>query len=84
MSQQMSGPINLFPSLSPSYILTFQFSSWYPAFADHSIKTTIIRPLSDDFREYLNANGVFVPEGSDNVLVSKNAIPETLSLGSKL
>jgi D123 len=71
----MAGPTTLFPTLSPSYILTFQFSSWYPTFASHSIKSTIIRPLSDNFRDYLNADGVFVPEGSENALVCKNAIP---------
>ncbi|KAF8809564.1 D123-domain-containing protein [Phlegmacium glaucopus] len=65
----MSGPTSLFPTLSPSYILSFQFSSWYPTFANHSIKSTIIRPLSDDFRDYLNADGVFVPEGSENASV---------------
>ncbi|KAF8158343.1 D123-domain-containing protein [Crassisporium funariophilum] len=56
----------LFPALSSSYILAFQFSSWYPAFARHTIKSTIIRPLSDEFREYLDADGVFVPEGSED------------------
>ena len=71
----MSEPTTIFPTLSPSYMLTFQFSSWYPTFAKHSIKSTIIRPLSDDFRDYLNADGVFMPEGSENALVSKNAIP---------
>ncbi|KIM43408.1 hypothetical protein M413DRAFT_18441 [Hebeloma cylindrosporum] len=58
--------MSLFPVLTPSYILAFQFSCWYPRFAKHSIKSTIIRPLSDDFREYLNADGVFVPEGSED------------------
>lgn len=71
----MSEPTTIFPILTPSYILTFQFSSWYPTFANHSIKSTIIRPLSDDFRDYLNADGVFIPEGSENALVCKNAIP---------
>ncbi|KAF8908904.1 D123-domain-containing protein [Gymnopilus junonius] len=56
---------DLFPSTSPSYILAFQFSSWYPTFAKHSIKSTIITPLPNDFREYLNAEGIFVPEGSE-------------------
>jgi D123 len=61
----MSEPTTVFPTLSPSYILTFQFSSWYPTFANHSIKSTIVRPLSDDFQDYLNADGVFIPEGSE-------------------
>lgn len=61
--------MSLFPVLTPSYILAFQFSSWYPTFSKHSIKSTIVRPLSEDFREYLNADGVFVPEGSEDALV---------------
>ncbi|KAH7873161.1 D123-domain-containing protein [Lentinula edodes] len=61
--------MELFPSLSRSYILAFQFSSWYPAFHTISIKSTIIRPLSQEFHNYLNADQVFVPKGSENVLV---------------
>jgi len=60
---------NLFPPLTPSYILAFQFSSWYPTFSKHSIKSSVIRPLSSEFREYLIADGVFVPEGSEDMLV---------------
>ncbi|KAF5315292.1 hypothetical protein D9619_007381 [Psilocybe cf. subviscida] len=58
----------LFPPLTRDYILAFQFSSWHPTFAAHSIKSTIIRPLSREFREYLDADGVFVPEGSEDAL----------------
>ncbi|KAJ4491316.1 D123-domain-containing protein [Lentinula edodes] len=61
--------MELFPSQSRSYILAFQFSSWYPVFHTISIKSTIIRPLSQDFHNYLNADQVFVPKGSENVLV---------------
>ncbi|KAE9404018.1 D123-domain-containing protein [Gymnopus androsaceus JB14] len=57
----------LFPPLSSSYILSFQFSSWYPIFRTSSIKSTIIRPLSQKFLDYLNADRVFVPKGSENV-----------------
>ena len=60
---------DLFPSTSPSYILAFQFSSWYPIFKKDSIKSTVIRPLSDEFREYLNAEGIFIPDGSEDALV---------------
>ncbi|TFK73559.1 D123-domain-containing protein [Pluteus cervinus] len=56
-----------FPRQTPDYILSFQFSSWYPDFAHLSIKSTIIRPLSGEFHEYLDADGVFVPEGSEDV-----------------
>ncbi|KAF9468578.1 D123-domain-containing protein [Collybia nuda] len=57
----------IFPKLSSSYILSFQFSSWYTIFANVSIKSTIIRPLSQEFRDYLDADGVFIPEGSEDV-----------------
>ncbi|KAF9267482.1 D123-domain-containing protein [Marasmius fiardii PR-910] len=53
-------------SFSKSYILDFQFSSWYPKFRQVSIKSTIIKPLANDFCDYLNADGVFVPRGSGN------------------
>jgi D123 len=64
----MSTP-SVFPDCSPDYLLSFQFSSWYPKFSHISIKSTVIRPLSEDFREYLDSDGVFVPEGSDDSLV---------------
>src|ERR1700731_2915553 len=60
----------LFPPLTPAYFLAFQFSSWFPKFAHLSIKSTVIRPLSPEFRAYLNADGVFVPQGSEDVSVS--------------
>ncbi|KAF9046324.1 D123-domain-containing protein [Panaeolus papilionaceus] len=56
----------IFPRLCPSYILAFQFSSWYPLFEKHTIRSTIIRPLSSEFQDYLNADGIFVPQGSEN------------------
>ncbi|KAG7088486.1 hypothetical protein E1B28_012474 [Marasmius oreades] len=52
-------------SFSKSYILDFQFSSWYPKFRHISIKSTIIKPLTQDFCNYLNADGIFVPKGSE-------------------
>ncbi|KAJ7254414.1 D123-domain-containing protein [Mycena haematopus] len=56
---------------SQSTVLRFQFSSWYPIFSALSIKSTVIRPLPQDFVEYLrdDAHGVFLPEGSDDVQV---------------
>ncbi|KAF7346256.1 hypothetical protein MSAN_01852800 [Mycena sanguinolenta] len=56
---------------SPSTVLRFQFSSWYPIFSALSIKSTVIRPLPQDFVEYLRdgAHGVFLPEGSDDAPV---------------
>ncbi|KAH9889813.1 D123-domain-containing protein [Cubamyces lactineus] len=66
----MPAPVHtppLFPSHSPEALLAFQFSSWYPRFSAHSIKSTVIRPLSPAFREYLDSDGVFVPEGAEDV-----------------
>lgn len=57
------------PPLTRADILAFQFSSWYPTFAALSMKSTIIRPLAPDFRAYLDADGVFVPTGSEDVFV---------------
>lgn len=57
----------IFPLQTPDYLLSFQFSSWYPTFSSISIKSTIIRPLDQAFKEYLDSDGIFVPEGSENV-----------------
>lgn len=62
-------PLDVFPPLSRQDVLAFQFSSWYPAFASLSIKTTVVRPLPASFRAYLDADGVFLPLGSDDVFV---------------
>lgn len=59
----------LFPALTRADILEFQFSSWYPVFSSMSIKSTIIRPVPHGFFEYLNADGVFLPKGSDDLFV---------------
>ena len=59
-------PQSTFPLFTPDSILAFQFSSWYPRFKQISIKSTIIKPLEDSFLEYLNSDGVFVPDGSEN------------------
>ncbi|KAG2123314.1 D123-domain-containing protein [Suillus cothurnatus] len=57
----------IFPVQTPDYLLSFQFSSWYPTFTSISVKSTIIRPLDQVFKEYLDSDGIFVPEGSENV-----------------
>jgi hypothetical protein len=59
-------PQPVFPHSTRDSILAFQFSSWYPRFRQISVKSTIIRPLEDSFREYLDSDGVFVPDGSEN------------------
>lgn len=63
-------PIPLFPPITPKYVLSFQFSSWYPQFSQISIKSTIIRPLGKEFCEYLHSDSVFVPEGSEDLFVA--------------
>ncbi|TFY74924.1 hypothetical protein EWM64_g9087 [Hericium alpestre] len=56
-----------FPPLTRKDVMSFQFSAWYPIFSSISIKSTIIRPLSIEFRSYLDAESVFLPEGSEDV-----------------
>ena len=68
MPTAISAP-TLFPTLTPEYILSFQFSSWFPIFFRLSIRSTIIRPLSQEFCEYLDSDGVMVPEGSEDLFV---------------
>ncbi|KAG1749239.1 hypothetical protein EDB19DRAFT_1872027, partial [Suillus lakei] len=60
----MTTPIFIFPVQTPDYILIFQISSWYLIFASNSIKSTIIRPLDEDFKEHIDSDGIFIPEGS--------------------
>ncbi|KAH7885052.1 D123-domain-containing protein [Phlebopus sp. FC_14] len=55
------------PLLTPSYILAFQFSSWYPSFARVSPRSTILRPLDEPFINYLESDGILVPDGSEDV-----------------
>ncbi|KAI0051088.1 cytoplasmic protein [Auriscalpium vulgare] len=61
--------MSVFPPLTRADVLAFQFSSWYPLFAALTVKSIIIRPLPADFRAYLDADGVFVPMGSDELPV---------------
>jgi len=70
--------LGLFPLQTRDYILSFQFSKWYPIFSDVSIKSTIIRPLSKEFKDYLGADGVFVPVGSENQCVPSVVFPSCL------
>ena len=70
----------MFPQFNASYILAFQFSSWFPFFSSMSIRSTIIRPLDQAFKDYLESDGVFVPEGSEDASVfcsHSNSIAET-------
>lgn len=70
----MPSPVSqptLFPPATPEHILAFQFSSWYPRFSALSIKSTVVRPLGQEFLDYLNADGVFMPEGAEDVSVCR-------------
>ncbi|KAJ6559239.1 D123-domain-containing protein [Mycena vulgaris] len=72
----MSFPL---PELTAADILRFQFSSWYPIFSSLSIRSTIIRPLPQEFLDYLHSDGVYVPEGSDDVFAAILPAESTLS-----
>ncbi|GAA5921636.1 hypothetical protein JCM3775_001741 [Rhodotorula graminis] len=56
----------LFPPLHTRDVLACQFSSWYPLFKRHSPKATVLRPIPHeaDFLDYLESDGLFLPEGS--------------------
>ncbi|KAG8906631.1 hypothetical protein FRB99_006419 [Tulasnella sp. 403] len=61
-------PPALFPPSTRSNIISFQTSSWYETFSAVTIKSVIIRPLSDEFREFLQSDGVTIPDGSEDVV----------------
>ncbi|KAI6106820.1 D123-domain-containing protein [Pisolithus thermaeus] len=66
--------------LTPGYILAFQFTNWYPSFTRVSPESAAIRPLGKDFKHLLEPDSIFVPEGSEDVLVEKFWVVEnTLS-----
>ncbi|KAG1729917.1 hypothetical protein EDB19DRAFT_1594311, partial [Suillus lakei] len=53
----------IFPAQTPNHSLSFQISSWSLIFASNSIKSTIICPLDEDFKEHINSDGILIPEG---------------------
>ncbi|KAI6109635.1 D123-domain-containing protein [Pisolithus sp. B1] len=64
------------------YILAFQFTNWYPSFTRVSPESAAIRPLGKDFKHLLEPDSIFVPEGSEDVLVEKfwsRVVENTLS-----
>ncbi len=73
-----STTMTVLPTITSTDVLACQFSSWYPRFASNSIKSTVIRPLSVEFVEYLNADGVIVPEGSG---LEDTSVRDYLSVG---
>ena len=59
---------DLFPPLTRADVLAFQFSAWYPAFASLSIRSTVVRPLRSAFKEWMDQDGIVLPEGSEDLL----------------
>ncbi|CAE6459904.1 unnamed protein product [Rhizoctonia solani] len=57
---------NLFPPLHRRDVLACQTSRWYPDFQRKTIRTTIITGLGEDFRAYLESDGLIIPEGADD------------------
>lgn len=48
------------------------FSNWYPRFKSHTFKSKII-PLTDEFVDYLNAEGIYLPEDGYSKQKEKNS-----------
>ncbi|CAE6470152.1 unnamed protein product [Rhizoctonia solani] len=57
---------HLFPPLHRRHVLACQTSEWYPTFQRKTIKTTIISGLGEDFRAYLESDGLIIPEGAED------------------
>ncbi|GAA5902557.1 hypothetical protein JCM6882_009316 [Rhodosporidiobolus microsporus] len=64
---------DVFPPLRTADVLACQFSSWYPLFKRHAPKATVIRPIpqEEEFLEYLESDGLILPEGSGPMGVSE-------------
>ncbi|KAG8907289.1 hypothetical protein FRC01_007737, partial [Tulasnella sp. 417] len=60
--------MTVFPPLTKATVLAFQTSSWVDLFSSITIKTSVIRPLPADFRQYLESDGITIPEGSEDVV----------------
>lgn len=54
-----------FPVMTCEGMLQFQYSAWYKEFEDVAVESTII-PLDAAFERYMNADGVFIPQGSED------------------
>ncbi|CAE6481403.1 unnamed protein product [Rhizoctonia solani] len=57
---------HLFPPLYRRDVLACQTSKWYPTFQRKTIRTTIITGLGEDFRAYLESDGLIIPEGAED------------------
>ncbi|KAK9695423.1 hypothetical protein K7432_012969 [Basidiobolus ranarum] len=55
-----------FPGLTKEEIFNCSFSSWYPRFKPHTLKTRLIKPLPEDFVKYLLSDGaLYIPGGGE-------------------
>lgn len=61
----LASALELFPELSRTSLHSFRTSAWYLRFQSVTIKATVL-PLDDEFRRYMNADGVTIPEGADD------------------
>ncbi|KAG8852107.1 hypothetical protein FRB96_008908 [Tulasnella sp. 330] len=68
-----------FPPLTRSTVLAFQCSSWYAAFAPITVKSTIVRPLPEEFRQYLESDGVTIPAGAEDTFVAQSSLSNSES-----
>ncbi|CAE6470887.1 unnamed protein product [Rhizoctonia solani] len=57
---------HIFPSLCRTDVLACQTSKWYSAFQHKTIKATIITGLGEEFRAYLESDGLIIPEGAED------------------
>ncbi|KAG8944066.1 hypothetical protein FRC04_002206 [Tulasnella sp. 424] len=72
-----------FPPLTKATVLAFQTSSWLDVFSSVTIKTSIIRPLPADFRQYLESDGITIPEGSENLAAQSSLSDDESEQGSE-
>lgn len=57
----------LFPRLYRADVLACQITSaWYPTFENKMIKITIILDLGEDFRAYLESDGIVILDGAED------------------
>jgi hypothetical protein len=52
-----------FPPLTGQDILNCSFSSWYTKYHRLSPRARIIKPLPEEFLDYLKADGIVIPGG---------------------
>jgi len=64
---------SLAPKIYCKDVCACQIQEWWPSFRSHSIKTTFI-DLKDDFYEYLLQDGLFLPEGVEQVTASSGRV----------